>query len=141
MMAICLVSLWLALRFLPKLIVELIATLIVSTLTLSSRRLARALLDGCGDTNLATARWDDRPTRAERLLLARSLDIALSRTELRSLFPGIVAHVDAIAFRRDGETQVAMVASLFFNDVLGRLPRGKCSNLQFGKLISLCPQS
>ena len=113
MMAICLVSLWLALRFLPKLIVEFIATLIASALSLSSRRLARALLDGCSDTNLATARWDDRPTRAERRLLARSLDIALSRTELRSLFPGVVADVDASHFRHDGEPQVATVAGVF----------------------------
>ena len=54
MMTICLVSLWLALRFLPRLIVELIATLIASALTLSSRRLARALLDRRNDTDLAT---------------------------------------------------------------------------------------
>ena len=98
MMTFCLVSLWLALRFLPRLIVELIATLIASALTLSSRRLARALLDRRNDTDLATARWDDRPTRAERRLLARSLDIALSQTELRSVFPGVMTRADAIAF-------------------------------------------
>ncbi|MES2337652.1 MAG: hypothetical protein V4537_06115 [Pseudomonadota bacterium] len=78
--------------WLPRLLVAAIVLIFAITLSWRVKRATRALLHNSHrDPNN-----DRKPTRAQRRLMRASLRLALHRTELRSLFPGVVAQADAI---------------------------------------------
>lgn len=91
--AICLL---IAYRLVPVLctgFVAIIATIIGVVLALRARRLERVILKMHCDRG-GTSR---KPTRAERRAMAVGLNVALTRTELRSLFPTSADCADHIA--------------------------------------------
>lgn len=79
--------------WLPRLVVGLIALIIAIGLSRRVARTTRQLLE----LRRADLDYDRRPTRAQRRLMRASLRLALHQTELRSLFPALMAWVDARA--------------------------------------------
>lgn len=66
-------------------LVEIVATAIALVLAMRARRLERIILP-MRDKRSA---FDSKPTHAARRVMATSLRVALSQTELRSLFPTV----------------------------------------------------
>ncbi|MEA1086462.1 hypothetical protein SFC76_19495 [Sphingomonas sp. CD22] len=92
---VLIVIIWLAARVIPIMLVGMIATIIAITLAVSSRRNARALIASRA-RHVRAARWEDRPSRADRRLFARSIRTSIRQTIVRSLFPNIAARADDI---------------------------------------------
>ncbi len=78
---------------LPRLVVGSIALIFAICLSRRVARTTRQLLE----LRRADLEHDRRPTRAQRRLMRASLQLALHQTELRSLFPALMACVDARA--------------------------------------------
>lgn len=96
LLAFILITGWLAVRYVPQLIVGLIATLLGIYLIRSSRMAAQALI-GAGAAHRGKLDYDRKPSRSERRLMRRHLKLALRQTELASLLPGVMARARRIA--------------------------------------------
>ena len=80
----------------PRLLVELLATLIGVFLTARSNRIAAALL---GQRIDQTTDFDRKPSRADCRLMRQSLRLAVAQTQLRSLLPATITRAEACAHR------------------------------------------
>ena len=76
-----------ALRALPRLLVEAIATTVAVAQAIASRRAHLALIGRGVDQAREPSSWDRRPTASDRRLLKRSLRVAMRQTGSTSLFP------------------------------------------------------
>lgn len=85
----------LACRIVPRLIAEVVATIIGVVLVLSGRRARRMLLE-CA-CPVGAASWDWKPTRAERRALRRGLNAALDMTVFTSLLPHVAIRAHKLA--------------------------------------------
>lgn len=79
--------------WLPRLVVAAVVVIIAVRLLLSASRRTRLLLEH----RQIGLDYDRKPTRAQRRQMRASLQLALHQTELRSLFPALMAWVDARA--------------------------------------------
>ena len=79
--------------WLPRLLVGGMALIVAITLSLHVKRTTPLLLqDAPRDLD-----YNRKPTRAQRRLMRASLRLAIRQTELRSLFPSVVAQADAMS--------------------------------------------
>ncbi len=86
---------WLVGRYVPTIMVAIIATLIGVNLVARARPVERrVILAARSDLN-----FNRRPTRAERRMVRKGLRLALDQTEFRSLFPATMTRAQAIADR------------------------------------------
>ncbi len=90
------ITLCLALRFLPSLIASVVATVLAIASIRSSRQALRALMAHPSFPRGMDAGWEQRPTTAERGMLARSLDAAIDHCVLTSLLPNIMVRAHCI---------------------------------------------
>lgn len=86
-----------AVRTLPMLLVEAVATVMMVGQVLSRDRMSRVLIDPGFDRARGMADWDRRPTAAERKVLRRGLRVAIQQTDSNSLFPHIALRTRQIA--------------------------------------------
>lgn len=84
-------------RFLPQVPVWMFAMIITLHLASNSKRVGREILKAKASAPGWETNYYRRPTAAERRLLKRELRLALSQTELRSLFPNVARSADLIA--------------------------------------------
>jgi hypothetical protein len=78
---------YLACRIVPRLLAELVATVIGVWLVIANRR-ARATLLRLARP-IGTATWEQKPGRAERRAMRKSLAAAIALTEFTSLLPTV----------------------------------------------------
>ncbi len=92
------ITLCIALRFLPSLIASVVATGLAIASIRSSRQALRALIASPSRPRGMGAGWDQRPTAAERRMLARSLDGAIDHCVLTSLLPNIMVRAHRLHY-------------------------------------------
>ena len=94
-LALTLALIALLLRFVPQLLIWSVALLIGTLLVRRSRQVGRQLLLARCDL----ANFDRTPSRAERRLMRKHLQLALDQTELASLLPGVMTCARTLADR------------------------------------------